>query len=65
MSPLETLDLVLRFALAGFGIYLIYRIELAAIKQKIDGKGLATAVGVILAIILAVLGIKLQDVFFP
>lgn len=50
-------------ALAAFGIYLIYRIEVEALRRDINGRAMATAIAMILAIILAVLGVKISDVF--
>lgn len=50
-------------ALAAFGCYLVYRIELKALEQGINGRVMLTAIAVILAIVLAVLGVKIQDVF--
>lgn len=64
MTTLETINLIARLTLAAFGIYLICKIEVEAIRKDINGKGLATAIGVILAIILATLGVHIQDVLF-
>jgi len=60
---MEYLSFTGGLALAGFGIYLIYRIQMKAIEHNMNGRVMATIVGVILAIILAVLGVKIQDVF--
>jgi len=64
MDLFQCVDLVARLGLVGMAICLVYRLELKAIERDIDGKALATAIGVILALVLAVLGIHIQDVLF-
>ena len=64
MTLIEMLNLVARLALVAMAIYLIYRIEMEAIRKNINGRALATVVGIILALVLAVLGVKIQNVLF-
>lgn len=60
---MQYLSFVGSLALGCFGIYLIYRLEIEALERGVNGRAMATVIGVILAIILAVLGVKIQDVF--
>lgn len=64
MTSIQGIDLGARLVLVAFAIYLVYRIEVEAIRKDINGKALATAVGVILALVLSVLGVHIQDVLF-
>ena len=59
-----TIDLMARLLLVAWAIYLIYRLERLAIQKDMNGKGLATVIGVILALVLSVLGVHIQDVLF-
>ena len=58
----------LHLLVSGFvcsvGIGAVWHLEMTAVKMGINGVALATAVGVILAIVLAFTGVKLRDVLF-
>lgn len=47
----------------GIGIAAVWHLTNTALQLGIDGVALATASGVILAVILAFTGVKLKDVF--
>lgn len=64
MGIMEAINIGARLALVGFAIYLVYRLETKAIEKELNGKALATAIGVILALVLSVLGVHIQDVLF-
>lgn len=64
MQPIQMVDMSLRFGIAVLGMYLIYQIEREALKRGINGRVLATAIGLLGGIAAALLGIHLQDVLF-
>jgi len=59
---MEYIPFVGGLALAAWGVYLVYKIEIKALECGINGRVMATTVAVMLAIVLAVLGVKIQDV---
>jgi len=64
MNLFQCVDLVARIGLVGLAIYFVYRLQLKAIEKDLNGRALATAIAVILALVLSVLGVHIQDVLF-
>lgn len=56
-------NLLMSAIICGIGIAAVWHLEKTAMQACINGVSLATAIGVILAIVLAFTGVKLKDVF--